>query len=95
MSSSFASLVPLYVSNFLFTFPFSYFQSGKSLMRDGSTADQILESLGSLAAVDLDRQIQDSHFSGRDKFAIQVSYFVLMSFVFGLSVLVSSFCFVD
>ena len=82
MSTSFVSLVPLYVSNFFFTFLFSYFQSGKSLMRDGSTADQILECLGSLAAVDLDRQIQDSHFSGRDKFAIQVSYFYHCSAVF-------------
>ena len=62
-------------------------------MRDGSTADQILESLGSLAAVDLDRQIQDSHFSGRDKFAIQVSYIVLLYLVCSLLLLVSSFCF--
>ena len=69
-------------------------------MRDGSTADQILESLGSLAAVDLDRQIQDSHFSGRDKFAIQVSYFYPFSaayFVLCLGyyweLLVSSICF--
>ena len=41
-------------------------------MREGSTSSQIVDTLGSLAAVDLSRQLQDSHFSGRDKFALQV-----------------------
>ena len=71
-------------------------------MREGSTANQILDTLGSLAAVDLDRQLQDSHFSGRDKFAIQVSspfypcslccVLCVVFFQFLFPVLVSSFC---
>ena len=50
------------------------------MIQDGSAVNQILETLGSLAAVDLGSQIQDTHMSGRDKLAIQVSSIFLLCF---------------
>ena len=78
-------LTVLLISSFYLCF--SFFQSGRSVIQDGSAVNQILETLGSLAAVDLGSQIQDTHMSGRDKLAIQVSF--LCSFLFLSFVIVS------
>ena len=67
-------VMPFHVFSVYHSLSFSLisFQSGKSIVREGSTSSQIVDTLGSLAAVDLSCQLQDSHFSGRDKFALQV-----------------------
>ena len=81
-SPSFLDFSPIYhwiFSSFLFRF-----QSGRSVIQDGSAVNQILETLGSLAAVNLGSQIQDTHMSGRDKLAIQVSFLCSFAFFFFL-----------